>query len=232
MLRAKDVMSRTVISIGPYSTVKDAAQLMIDRNISAVPVIDGTRLVGILSGGDLVHRAEIGTAEHRRSWWLRLFRDPDALARQYARSHSRHVFDVMTRRVHTVSEITPVTDVAQLLDRHKIKRVPVMRGETVVGIVSRADLMRAIVAAANAAPLKQEEGDLAIRARLLQELHKQPWATAFGSNLEVAEGLVSFSGCVGSEEERRATRVLAENLPGVRGVEDHRVIVDYPTVAL
>lgn len=231
MLRANDVMTGKVITIASGSTVVEAARLMIDRKISAVPVLDGERLVGIVSEGDLLHRAEIGTAEYRRWWWPRLLLNPGALAEEYARSHSRHVYDVMTRRVHTIAEITPVPRIARLLDRHRIKRLPVMRGDALIGIVSRADLMKAVVAAAAAAPQLIGD-DLAIRARLLEELRLQPWATVAGSNLEVNGGVVSLWGCVGSEDERHATRVLAENIAGVTAVEDRRVIIDFPAAAL
>lgn len=160
MLYAKDIMSGTVVSIDPNATILEAAKLMMDQRISAVPVIDGMRLVGMLSEGDLVHRAEIGTEEHRHSWWFRLFRDTGVLAEEYARSHSRHVFDVMTRRVHSVAELTPITDVAEVLDRNRIRRVPVLKDQTVVGIVSRADLVKAIVAAARKEPPLSHDADI------------------------------------------------------------------------
>lgn len=232
MLHARDVMTRDVISIRPDATVVDAARLMIKHKISAVPVLEGGRLTGIISEGDLVHRAEIGTAEKRRSWWLRLLSDTATLADDYTRSHSRRVGDVMTRRVYTIAEITPVAKIAELLDRHQIKRAPVLRGENVVGIVSRADLLKAIVVAADAIPHAPMRDDLAIRARLMDELNHERWATTVGTNIEVHDGIVSLWGNVSSEGERRATRVLAENVPGVRDVEDHRIILDFPIVAL
>lgn len=231
MLHAKDVMTRDVISIGPDATVVEAAKLMIDRRISGVPVIDGERLAGIVSEGDLVHRAEIGTAEQGRSWWLRLLAGAGSLAEEYTRSHSKHVHDVMTRHVYAVAEVTPVAKIAELLDRKRIKRVPVMRGETVVGIVSRGDLLKAIVAAA-AAPSTAAPDDMAIRARLLDGLKHEPWATTVGTSLEVHDGVVSLWGSVGSEGERKATRVLAENVDGVKSVHDHRVVLDFPNIAL
>jgi CBS domain-containing protein len=231
MLYAKDVMTREVVSIRSDSTVVEAAALMLRNRISAVPVIDDGRLVGIISEGDLVHRAEIGTAEHARSWWLRLFRDAGSLAEEYARSHARRVADLMTPHVHTVAEVTPVSKVADLLDRARIKRVPVMRGDSVVGIVSRADLMKAVVATARQdVPARASDG--AIRRALLEELRRQPWATAAETSVEVHDGLVSFWGTIASEDERRATRILAENVAGVRGVEDHRLVIDFPAYAL
>lgn len=232
MLRARDIMSRSVVSIGPNNSVLEAAKLMVENRISAVPVIDGSRLVGILSEGDLVHRQEIGTAGHRRSWWLRLFQDPAALAEEYARSHSRHVFDVMSQTVHAVDELASVSEVAELLDRKKIKRVPVTADGTLVGIISRFDLIRAFVASAVQETFRSADSDLAIRTKLWNELRDQPWATTAGLNLQVIDGRVTLSGCIGSEYERMATRVLAENISGVRVIEDHRIIIDYPDVTL
>ncbi|WP_245247673.1 CBS domain-containing protein [Tianweitania sediminis] len=224
-------MSGAVLSIGPNATILEAAKLMIDEKISAVPVIDGSVLVGILSEGDLIHRAEIGTAEHRHSWWFRLFQDSGVLAEEYARSHSRHVFDVMTRHVHTVAELTPITDVAEVLDRNRIKRVPVLRDRSVIGIVSRADLMKAIVAAASVeAPLSQEGDDDTICTRLQEELRGQPWASVNGARIEVKSGFVTLKGAISCEDERKATRVLAESVSGVRGIDDQRIIIDHPAM--
>lgn len=231
MLHAKDVMTREVISIGPESTVLEAAELMLKNRISAVPVIADGRLVGILSEGDLVHRAEIGTAGHTPSWWLRLFKNPGALAEAYARSHSRRVADLMTGDVHTVSETTPVADAADLFDRARIKRVPVMRGDTVVGMLSRADLLKALVASGHEGGDAKPD-DETIRARLLEEIGREPWATLSELNVEVKDGFVSFWGTAASEEERRATRVLAENLDGVKGVRDDRIVIDFPAYTL
>lgn len=231
MLHAKDIMTREVVAIAPASTVAEAAALMIDKRISAVPVVEDGRLVGIISEGDLVHRAEIGTEGHARSWWLRLFRDAGSLAEDYAKSHSRRVADLMTRNVHTVTELTPVSTVADLLDRARIKRVPVLRGDSVVGIVSRSDLVKAVIAMTlPAKPVPVD--DASIRARLLEELQGQPWATTTETSVDVLDGVVSFWGTLGSEDERRATRVLAENIAGVRGIEDHRILIDFPAYAL
>ncbi|MBL8579260.1 MAG: CBS domain-containing protein [Mesorhizobium sp.] len=231
MLQAQDVMTREVIAIAPGSTVAEAAALMIDKRISAVPVVEDGRLVGLVSEGDLIHRAEIGTEGHARSWWLGLFRDAGSLAEDYAKSHSRRVADLMTRNVHTITEFTPVATIADLFDHARIKRVPVMRGDSVVGIVSRSDLMKAILATIPPAkPLLVDDAN--IRTRLLEELQSQPWATTVETSVEVLDGVVSFWGTLGSEDERRACRILAENIAGVRSIEDHRVVIDFPTYAL
>ena len=147
MLIAKDVMTSPVIAVGPDSTVDEVADILLSHGISAVPVIDRGALLGIVSEGDLIRRAEIGTAPQHRSWWLRLFASNAALAEGYVKSHSEHVTDVMTKQVATVVESTPVVEIATLLEHNRIKRVPVLRDGQVVGIVSRANLVRALVVA-------------------------------------------------------------------------------------
>ena len=232
MLCARDVMTRDIISIGPEATVVEAARLMIGRRISGVPVLENNRLVGIVSEGDLVHRAEIGTAEQRVSWWLRLLSDAGSLAEDYTRTHSRYVGDVMTRRVHTVEETATVTEIAGLLDRNRIKRAPVMKGGGLTGIVSRSDLLKAVLRALEQAGASAAADDRTIRAHLLDELMHEQWASSNGTSVEVHDGVVSLWGNIGSESERTATRVLAENIAGVKGVEDHRVVLDFPNIEL
>ena len=231
MLRAKDVMTSQVVSVASDSTVSTVADLLVKHGISAVPVIDNGRLVGIVSEGDLVHRAEIGTEpRHRRSWWLNIFGDKASLAAEYTRSHSARVADVMMRNVVTVAETTPLSEVADLLEKKRIKRAPVMRFGAVVGIVSRADLVRAL-ATAKRPPLAAASDD-SIRARLLEALTAEPWLQAEGPQVTVSDGVVAFWGVLRSEEERQAMRVLAENIEGVRRVEDHMAMIEFPVVAI
>ncbi|MBP0437997.1 CBS domain-containing protein [Tianweitania sediminis] len=233
MLYAKDIMKVEVTTVTPDTTVLEAAKAMVENQVSAVPVVHGSRLVGILSEGDLLHRAELGTAEHRRSWWLRLFLESCTLAEEYARSHSRRVSDVMTHRVYSVDAMTPVPDIVDKLERLRIKRVPVLEGQQVVGIVSRSDIVRMLISSASGqSTATVPPSNSLIRLRLLDDLKGQPWATADETDVEVENGIVILRGWIISEDERRATRVLAENVPGVKGVEDHRVVIDYPTVAL
>lgn len=232
MLCARDVMTRDIISIGPEATVIEAARLMIGRSISAVPVLENNRLAGIVSEGDLVHRAEIGTADQRTSWWLRLLSDAGSLAEDYIRTHSRYVGDVMTRRVHTVEETATVAEIAGLLDRNRIRRAPVMNGGRLTGIVSRSDLLQAVLRALEQASASAATDDRTIRAHLLDELMHEQWASSNGTSVEVHDGVVSLWGNIGSESERAATRVLAENIAGVRGIEDYRVVLAFPNVEL
>jgi CBS-domain-containing membrane protein len=222
-MKAKDVMTTQVVSVGPDSTVAEVADILLTRCISAVPVIDGQELVGIVSEGDLIRRAEIGTAERHRSWWLRLFDDSATLAAEYVKTHAERIRDVMTRNVVTVTEDTSIAEVAAVLEKNRIKRVPVVRDGRLVGIVSRANLIRRL-AAAKARPLTPAApDDGAIRMKVLDALQSQPWSDIGTAAVTVTDGLVEFWGVYGSEEARQAARVAAENIPGVHSVEDHRV---------
>ena len=178
-MRAMDVMTTDVITVDPDTTVQALAALLAERGISGAPVVDSSgRLVGIVSEGDLLHRTEIGTArrhrERRRSWWLDDFASD--LARDYIKSHGRTVKDIMTRDVVTVTEDTDLGEVAALLEAKRIKRVPVMRDGKVAGIISRANLVRALGATKGATPSQAEGDDRTIRARLLAELGREEWA--------------------------------------------------------
>jgi CBS domain-containing protein len=231
-MRAMDVMTTDVITVDPDTTVQALAALLAERGISGAPVVDSSgRLVGIVSEGDLLHRAEIGTArrhrERRRSWWLDHFASD--LAREYIKSHGRTVKDIMTRDVVTVTEDTELGDVAALLEAKRIKRVPVTRDGKVIGIISRANLVRALGATKGASPREDESDDRTIRARLLAELGREEWANVWPEDVIVRDGVVHFwLSSDEPEEKKQALRVAAETIPGVRGVEEH--VVPAPVV--
>lgn len=228
-MNARDIMTSPVVSIGPDATVREIAALLLDMRISAVPVLDAGRLVGIVSEADLLHRHELGTEASQRPWWLRLL-SADASLEDYIKSHARRARDVMTRKVVSVDDDAPVATIVALLERHGVKRLPVLRGERLVGIVSRSDLVGAL--ARRPGPARRAAGgDEAIRRQLLGELKRQPWWRRAASSVVVSEGFVHFWGTVGGEVERDAARIAAENVPGVRGVEDHRLSVhDMPSM--
>jgi CBS domain-containing protein len=210
-----------VITLGEDASVQEAAKLMAEHGISAVPVIDReSRVVGMVSEGDLLHRAETGT-ERRRSWWLEMVASTNQLAGEYVKSHSGKVKDVMTRDVVSVTEQTPVADIAVLLETNRIKRVPVLRGGKLAGIVSRANLVRALAMTINERPSGAEADDRAIRDRLLAELKAQKWAEVSPANITVKDGIVHLWSSYYSDQEKRALVVAAESIPGVRRVEDH-----------
>lgn len=224
-MRAMDVMTTDVITVDPDMTIQALATLLAERGISGAPVVDSSgRLVGIISEGDLLHRAEIGTAhrhrDRRRSWWLDHFASEHA--REYVKSHGRAVRDIMTRDVVTVTDDTDLGNVAALLEAKRIKRVPVMHGGQLVGIISRANIVRAVGATKGAAARDGESDDRSIRGRLLSELGHEDWAQVWPEDVIVRDGVVHFWLSDNEPpEKRQALRVAAETIAGVRGVEEH-----------
>jgi CBS domain-containing protein len=219
-MRVADIMTTSVVSVDPELPIKAVAKLLAERRISAVPVVDAElRVIGIISEGDLLRRAEIGAAR-RGSWWLELFTSNRELADAYVKSHAKTVRDVMTKEVVTASENVSLADIAELLEAHRIKRVPVIRNGILVGIVSRANLVQALASAAQPQwPARPD--DSMIRDRLTAELKRQRWADLSPGNIVVQNGVVHLWGYVLSESERRALQVAAENVPGVTSVQDH-----------
>jgi CBS domain-containing protein len=221
-MRAMDIMTTEVITVAPTTSVQEVAKLLSERGISGVPVVDGdNQVVGILSEGDLLHRAETGTErvrEQKRSWWLESL--ASNLARDYVKAHARTAQDVMTRDVVSVYETTPLADVATLLETKRIKRVPVLRAGKLVGLVSRANLVRALAAAG--VPEATAGDDEAIRKQILADLDRQPWAKVWAADVIVKDGIVHlWVGAERSPEELSALRVAAENIPGVKKIEEH-----------
>ncbi len=220
-MRAMDVMTSEVVTVDEDAPVQTAARLMAERRISALPVIDRHhRVIGMVSEGDLMHRAETGT-ERRRAWWLDMLASTNQLAADYIKSHGGKVKDVMTRDVISVTDATPVADIAAVLEAKRIKRVPVLRDGRLVGIVSRANLVRALAMTISERPSGAEADDRTLRDRLLAELRAQRWAEVAPENITVKDGVVHLWSSYLSEEERRALIVAAEGIPGVRSVEDH-----------
>lgn len=217
-MKARDVMVTRVISVGPDADVGMIAETLVQNGISAVPVIDRDgRLMGIVSEGDLIRRTETGT-ERRRSWWLEMFATRDALANDYVKSHALKASDVMTAPAITAGPDTPLREIADLLERHGIKRVPIVRKGAVVGMVSRANLVQALATHGVGWHGLAREDD-AIREALSERLRAEPWAGRT-FNVTVQDGVVDLWGYVGSEAEKQAFRVAAEVTPGVRAVND------------
>jgi CBS domain-containing protein len=222
-MNAADVMTRDVITVGPDSSIMAAARLMLQHRISGLPVVDaGGALVGILTEGDFLRRSETGT-QRKRSRWLEFIIGPGKLAAEYAHESGRKVDEVMTDAVHTVAEDTPLDQIVHLMERHRIKRLPVLRGSALVGIVTRANVLRAVVRLAHEAK-PASASDTEIRTRLIKELKALPWAPAIG--VAVNDGVVRLSGVLTDERQRAALRVAAENIPGVKNVVDDLVWVD------
>ena len=224
-MKAADVMTGRVTTIGRGETVAEAARLMLQQGISGLPVIDRAgNVVGIVTEGDLLRRSETGT-ERRRPRWLEFFLGPGRVAEDYVRSHSRKVTDVMTARVIGIGPDTPLEDVVQLMERHRIKRLPVLARDRLVGIVSRANLLQGLASLAASAP-DTLRSDAAIREQLLGDIDKEGWAPRSSVNPIVQDGVVDLYGAISDERERAALRVAAENIPGVKGVRDHLVWIE------
>lgn len=223
-MQAQDVMTTWVATIGAGATVQEAATLMLERRISALPVIDGKdRVVGIVSEGDFVRRPELGTGA-ARSWWLRVMALPtEGAAADYLKTHGVTVGDVMTRPVVSVRRSTPLREVARLLEKHRIKRVPVLEAGRLVGIVSRADLVRRL-ATAPVRPKARASGDRALRRQVLKGV-AESGIDAMYVNVTVEHGTVHLWGGVRSEVERRALRTAARAAGAIGRIEDHTFVM-------
>jgi len=221
-MKARDVMVSPVTTVTPNASVRDAAKLLLHRHFSALPVVDDKgKLVGIISESDLMRRSETGTERHR-SCWLRFIAGDDTLAAEYARAHAKRVGDVMTRKVVTAHPDTPLDDIAALLEKYGIKRVPLVSDGQLVGIVSRADLVKALANVPNG--LEMPLSDERIRETLLTQLRAQPWSHVRKITATVHGGVVDLTGVTYSDHERAALRIAAENIPGVRAVNDHLMV--------
>ena len=219
-MKVSDVMTRRVISVTPEATVRHAIRLMLQNNISGLPVIDDKgKLVGIVSEGDFLRRSEIGT-ERKRSRWLTAFLGPSEPAHDYVHSHGLKVKEVMTCEPIMVQEDTQLDQVVHLMESHNIKRLPVVRGEKVVGVVSRANLMRALASIHRAAP-ESSKDDAAIRDQILSDIAKQDWSVGILVDVIVRDGIADVWGSIADSAQRDALKVLIEKTAGVKQVEDH-----------
>lgn len=224
-MKAMDVMTRDVVSIGPDASVLEAVRLMLQHKISGLPVVDAAgNLRGVVTEGDFLRRTETGT-QRKRSRFVEILLGPGRLAEDYTRASGRKVGEVMTPDVYTVTEDAPLERVVHLMERRRIKRVPVVRGGKVIGIITRANLMRAVATLA-LAEHPVAASDATIREQLMAELKKQPWAPVGLMDVVVKDGVVKLSGALTDERERQAIRIAAENIPGVKKVEDHLVWIE------
>ncbi|MBL0901285.1 MAG: CBS domain-containing protein [Reyranella sp.] len=222
-MKVGDVMTANVVCIGPQATVLEAARLLLGERISALPVVDGAgRLVGILSEGDLIHRAEIGSDRPARRWTA-VFADGGRLARDFLKAHGRTVAEVMSKKVVTVGETTNLAEVAALMDEHRVKRLPVVRDGRIVGIVSRANLLQAMVSLApEAAAPAVSDADL--RREILTRIGREPWAQTVVRNVIVADGNVELWGHAETAAQCEAFAVLVREVPGVKSVVNNMAV--------
>jgi len=219
-MKAMDVMSRDVVTCRPDDDIAEVAKLLAERDVSALPVVDDSGMVvGVISEADLMRREEIDTEKHR-PWWLEAVTPGIILAKEFAKEHARKVDEIMSDTVVSASEDTSLAEIATLLEKHRIKRVPILRDGKLVGIVSRSNLIQALASSSHVQAGGDAPGDRSIRLELLDRLDGQAW-TDFGSrNVIVRDGVVHLWGLVGSEEEHKALVALAEQVPGVKGLSD------------
>ncbi|MGX7871982.1 CBS domain-containing protein [Mesorhizobium sp. ORM6] len=219
-MQAESVMTSPVISIGPSASIADAAGLMLSRKISGLPVIrpDGA-LVGIVSEGDFLRRGELGT-KRKRARWLEFLVSPGRVAEEYVHANGRRVDEVMSEDVVTTSPESSLEDVVELMTRHHVKRIPVVEGRNIVGIITRSDLLRALL---RSLPARDSTmvGDEQIRQGIVAELAAQSWAGAGMIHVRVDKGVAELNGAILDERERQAALVAAENVAGVKSVTDH-----------
>jgi CBS-domain-containing membrane protein len=197
----------------------------LNRHISGLFVVDKAgELAGVITEGDLLRRDELGT-QRNRPWWLRLLASPARQAADFTQANGRHVRDVMTEDVLSIAQDAPLEDVVEAMETNRIKRLPVTADGKVVGVVSRADLLRALIGRARTAePLATD--DRTIRTAILNALEAQSWAPMTTLNVTVADSVVDVWGTITNDEERHAIRVVVENTPGVKTVHDHLVYVE------
>ena len=225
-MNVADVMTQNAITVTPETAIAEAAGLLLQHRISGLPVVDHEgRVVGIVTEGDFLRRIETGT-ERRHGGWLGFLIAPGRLAEEYAHANARKVGEVMTTGVVAVAPQDPLAEVVRLMERHHIKRLPVIENGRLVGIVSRANLVRALLDNLPKPTGKAAAGDAEIRERILAEIAKQPWGPRASVDVRVEGGIVELYGSITDERERAALQVLAENAAGVKAVEDHLVWVE------
>jgi len=219
----KDVMTQNVICVQANEPVLKAARLMLQNRISGLPVVDANNeLVGIVTEGDFLRRSEIGT-QRRRPKWLEFLVGPGRLADEYVHTSGRKVEEIMTADPCVVGEDDPLEKVVELMERRRVKRLPVTRDKKIVGIVSRANLMHALASLARDIPAEAGD-DSAIRDRIVSALGKERWVPHV--NIVVKDGVAELWGVITDERERRGLTVAVENVAGVKAVHDHLVWVE------
>jgi len=224
-MKVADIMTSPVLALRPTASVTDAARLMLTHQVSGLPVIDENgALAGIVSEGDFLRRSELGT-ERKRSGWLEFLVSPGQAAEEYVHAHGRKVTQIMQADVATTTPEASLEEVVELMNKHDVKRLPVIADGKVIGIVARSDLMRAMlrVLPRGSAAVSHDER---IRSEILAEFASQPWASNGAIRVQVDKGVVELSGTIFDERIREAARIAAENVAGVTKVVDQIVWVE------
>jgi CBS domain-containing protein len=223
-MRAHQIMTQSVITVTPDTNIADAAKLMLQRHVSGLPVVDASgSLVGIVSEGDFLRRGEIGT-QRKRGRLLKFILGPGRAASDFVHEHGRKVSEIMTPEPLTINEGTPLETIVALMEKNNVKRLPVLRDDKLVGIVSRANLLQAVASLARDVPAPTADDDQ-IRNAVIETLDKADWCP-FGLSVVVRDGIVHLTGVITEERARKAAIVSAENVTGVKKVHDHLCWVD------
>lgn len=224
-MKASEVMTRRVISIEPDASIVQAVRLMLKNHFSGLPVVDrGGKLIGIITEGDFLHRREIGTELRRNAWLVAMF-GPEESARDYVHAHGVSVHELMTPEVITVDEDAPLDKVVHLMERHHIKRVPVLRKGKMVGIISRANLLRAL-ASIHRSSSKTSPNDREIHKRIVADIENRNWAYGADIMVLVRDGIVDLCGTLQDSSQRAALKALVKEQSGVRKLHDHMRLMD------
>lgn len=224
-MRIADIMTREVITVSPATTVQAIAALLVDREISAVPVVDEAgRLLGIVSEADLLRRSEAPGATERHRW-LELFADPDSRAEAFLKAHGRTAADVMTQDLEVATPATTLEEAARLIRERRVKRLPVVEDGRLVGIVARADLLRGLEQR-DAAAERPTPDDLAIKQRFEAVARQAGFVSVGAVTVVVQDGVVHLWGLAATATERRALELAAAGIGGVREVRNHLVARD------
>lgn len=223
-MKAHQIMTRKVITISPDASISEAAKLMIDYHVSGLPVVDAAgKLVGIVTERDFLRRREVGT-QRKRPRWLEFIRGPGREAADFVREAGRKVNEIMTRDVYSVIPDADLSDIVDIMERHRIKRVPVVQGDALVGIVSRQNFVEAIAEVTHDTS-NAGSSDALIRRRIVAVLRQSDW-TPVGLDVRVKDGVVDIDGFITDESTRQAIIVAAENVAGVSRVNDHMCWVE------
>ena len=218
------IMTSPAIVVHPETSIAEAAKTMLDNHISGLPVVDASaKLVGIVSEGDFIRRSELNT-ERKRSWLLELLTSPGALAAEYVSTHGRSVEGVMTSDIVTVAPTARLQEVVELMEKHDVKRLPVVAQGRLIGIVSRSDLLKALVKTLPAQVTDSKDQE--IEAAIINELAAQDWSRGGSIRVKVVAGVAELTGSIMDERERQAAKVAAENVSGVRAIVDNLVYID------
>ncbi|MBI2716794.1 MAG: CBS domain-containing protein [Rhizobiales bacterium] len=222
-IRAKHIMTTSVTIVEPDTTVHAIAQLLSDRHISAVLVIDHGAVVGIVSEGDLLHRVELGTdPESVLSLRPNELESESANRKKFEGIHAR---DVMTQNVVTLTEDASLADVVRTLQTNHIRRVAIVQGAKLVGVVSRADIMRALAGRPEGSHGPTSKDDDMIRYQIIETLLSIPGTSPWATTVTVSKGIVELDGSVEVEAVRDPSRIAVECIPDVLEVRDHRAVM-------